>query len=54
MVLAAADFFFEINLFIVFSSKMVFWNISRVPSRLDPDHARRVVGPDSGPNCLQR
>ena len=54
MVLASADFFFEISLFIVFLLKWSFGNISRVPSRLDPDHARRFVGPDLGPNCLQR
>ena len=23
-------------------------------NRLDPDQARHVVGPDLGPNCLQR
>ena len=28
--------------------------ISRVSSSLDPDHARRFVRPDLGPNCLQR
>ena len=34
--------------------KLSFGNISRVPSSLDPDHAGRFVGPDLGPNCLQR
>ena len=34
--------------------KRSFSNISRVLSSLDPDHARRFVGPDLGPNCLQR
>ena len=24
-----------------------------MPSSLDPDHARRSVGPDRGPDCLQ-
>ena len=28
--------------------------ISRVPNGLDPDQDRRTVGPDLGPNCLQR
>ena len=37
-----------------FLLKLSFRNISRVPSRLDPDHARRFVGTDLGPNCLQR
>ena len=23
-------------------------------NKLDPDQARRIVGPDLGPNCLQR
>ena len=26
----------------------------RVSNSLDPDQARRFVGPDLGPNCLQR
>ena len=26
----------------------------RVSKSLDPDQARRFVGPDLGPNCLQR
>ena len=26
----------------------------RVSNRLDPDQARHFVGPDMGPNCLQR
>ena len=29
-------------------------NIIKVPSSLDPDQDRRVVGPDLYPNCLQR
>ena len=28
--------------------------IHRVSNSLDPDQARRFVGPDLGPNCLQR
>ena len=43
MVLPSADFFFKISLFVVvFFSKFVFGNISRVSSSLDPDHARRA------------
>ena len=30
-----------------------FRNIIRVSNRLDPDQARRFVGPDLGPTCLQ-
>ena len=30
-----------------------FRNIIRVSNRLDPDQARRFVGPDLGPICLQ-
>ena len=29
-------------------------NSIRVSNSLDPDQARRFVGPDLGPNCLQR
>ena len=35
-------------------SKIYFRNTIRVPNSLDPDQARRFVGPDLGPNCLQR
>ena len=31
-----------------------FFNTIRVSNSLDPDQARRYVGPDLGPNCLQR
>ena len=34
-------------------SKNSFRNATRVSNRLDPDQARRFVGPDLGPNCLQ-
>ena len=55
MLLSSADIFFKISLFpVVAFSKRSFRNISRVPSSLDPDHARRFVGPDLGPKCLQR
>ena len=26
----------------------------RMSNRLDPNQARQIVGPDLGPNCLQR
>ena len=35
-------------------SKTSFRNPIRVSNGLDPDQARRFVGPDLGPNCLQR
>ena len=31
-----------------------FFNTIRVSNSLDPDQARQFVGPDLGPNCLQR
>ena len=54
MVLSSADFFFKISLFVVVFQKKSLGNISRVSSSLDPDHAGCFVGPDLGPNCLQR
>ena len=60
MVLSFADIFFKISLFVVvvffvclFFFKISFGNISGVSNSLDPDHARRFVRPDHGPNCLQ-
>ena len=41
--------FFKINFL-----KNSFRNIIRVSNTLDPDQARQNVGPDLGPNCLQR
>ena len=43
----------------VFSSQFTFLKINfrstiRLSNSLDPDQARRVVGPDLAPNCLQR
>ena len=35
-------------------SKTSFRNTIRVSNSLDPDQARQKVGPDLGPNCLQR
>ena len=54
MVLLSADFFPKSVCFLFFFSQMIFRNISRVSISLDPDHARRFVEPDLGPNCLQR
>ena len=31
-----------------------FFNTIRVSKSLDPDQAQHFVGPDLGPNCLQR
>ena len=42
--------FFNIPFFSKYSVK----NNIRVSNSLDPDLARRSVGPDLGPNCLQR
>ena len=33
---------------------MDFFNTIRQSNSLDPDQARHFVGPDLGPNCLQR
>ena len=41
--------FFKINFF-----KKFFQDAIRVSNGLDPDQDRRSVGPDLGPNCLQR
>ena len=45
--------YFQNQLVVIFSEKKSFGNISRVSTSLDPDLARRFVGPDQGPNCLQ-
>ena len=47
-ILTSADFF-KINFFEKF-----FQNTIRVSSSLDQVQAQRYVGPDLGPNCLQR
>ena len=47
--MSAADFF-ENLLF----QKNSFRNTFRVSNRLDQDQDRHFVGPDLGPNCLQR
>ena len=40
--------------FVVCEFKKSFRNITRVSKNLDTDQARRFVGPDLGPNCVQR
>ena len=47
--LSSADFFPKSSF-----SKISFRNTIRVTNSLDPDQARHFVGPDLGPNCLQR
>ena len=42
-------FFFKINFF-----EKLFQEHLRVSNSLDTDQARHLVGPDLGPNCLQR
>ena len=37
-----------------FFFKTSFRNTIRVSNKLDPDQARHFVGPDLGPNCLQK
>ena len=54
MVLSSADFFSKSVCLLLFLKKTFLGNISRVSSSLDPDHAQCFVGPDLGPNCLQR
>ena len=38
----------------ILKKKNSFKNTNRVPNSLAPDQARQNVGPDLGPNCLQR
>ena len=47
--LSSAVFFFSKSTF----SKNSFRNVMKVSNSMDPDLARRFVGPDLGPNCLQ-
>ena len=49
LLLSSADFF-QIQFF----KKNLIRNSIRVSNSLDPDQDRRSVGPDLGPNCLQR
>ena len=46
--LSSADFF-QNQLF-----RKILLGIPSVSNSLDPDQVRHVVGPDLGPNCLQR
>ena len=46
--MSSDDFFFKINFF-----EKLFQEYIRVSNSLDPDQARRFVGPALGPNCLQ-
>ena len=46
--------FFVVCGFFNTCSKNSFRNTVSVSNSLDPDQARRFVGPDLGPNCLQR
>ena len=52
MFLSSADFFFKIKFLREKFSNSA--NTIRVSNSLDPDQARRFVGPDLGPNYLQR
>ena len=49
LILSSADIF-SISTFLKNSLK----NTISVSNNLDPDQAQRFVGPDLGPNCLQR
>ena len=49
LLLPSADFFSKLTF-----SKNSFRNMIRVSISLDPDQDRHFVGPDLGPNCLQR
>ena len=50
------SFFFRLLTFfsILTYSKNSFRNTVRVSNSLDPDQAQHSIGPDLGPNCLQR
>ena len=53
----SASFFVGCDFFFFFKltfSKKTFRNTISVSDSLDPDQARHFVGPDLGPNCLQR
>ena len=50
LVLSSADFF-KINFFKNFFQEL---NSISMSNSLDPDQNRQPVGPDLGPNCLQR
>ena len=48
--LSSADIFFQNQLFL----KNSFHNTIKVSNSLDPNQSRDYVGPDLGPNCLQK
>ena len=56
--LTPVKFFLIFLLSAIFSkstfSKNSFKNTIRMSNSLDPDQARHFVGPDLGPNCLQK
>ena len=47
--LSSDDFFSKLTF-----SKITFRNTIGISNSLDPDQDKRNVGPDLGPNCLQR
>ena len=49
LLLSSADFFSKSTF-----PRNYFSNTIRVANSLDPDQDRQKVGPDLGPNCLQR
>ena len=49
LLLLSADFFSKLNF-----SKNSFRKYIRVSKSLDPDQDKYSVGPDLGPNCLER
>ena len=49
LLLSSTDFVSKLTF-----SKNYFRNTNRVSNGLDPDQDRHFVGPDLGPNCLQR
>ena len=55
LLLSSADFFSKLLIKKSFRDTIrVFRNTIRVSNGLDPDQDRHFVGPDLGPNCLQR
>ena len=51
MILLFADFFSNFNFLF---QKVGFRRIIRASNGLDPDQDQHSVGPDLGPNCLQK
>ena len=58
VVVSAFGFYYSFTLYYsaIFNSLIAgfFFNSIRASNSLDPDQARHFVGPDLGPNCLQR